>query len=335
MFKKLLMLCMVIALIDIYQVMGQDHEKSSSTPYAKIFSNFHTNLGNKESAFEIQRAYLGYQHKMNEHFSGDITFDVGISQVKINDTTSATSSLQMTAYLKQAALIYKNGKFKADMGMISLKQFKVQEKYWGFRYIEKSYQDLYGLSTSADLGASVEYQILPMLSADLTFRNGEGYKKMQSDKHFNSGLGLTFTPIKGVTLRGFYDYMNNKEEPQRTIAHFIGYQNNKISTGIEYNTQLNHKNKRDRNLKGYSIYSSFKINDQFKVFGRFDDLNSNELNGENTSWNKAKNGSFIISGVEYMPVKNIQLALNYQGWLPEDESLKSNNFIYLNLHYSF
>jgi hypothetical protein len=316
-------------------ILAQEKEefKPSGSPQAKIFFNFHHDL-DETSAFEIQRAYLGYKYNMSENFSGSILLDVGTSDVNIGDSLKGkTTNSDYNAFLKNAFILYKKGKISIDAGLIGLKQLSLQESYWGHRYVYKSFLDYSKMGTTADLGASVEYKIVDMLSIDYTIRNGEGFKLIQSDNAYRNSLGWTLSPVKGLSIRGVYDYIE-KSEAQITIAHFVGYKNDKISLGGEYNYQINSDYKKDQTLTGISVYGSYNINTLFQVFGRFDNMKSVKVNNAADNWNIKNDGSLIIAGLQYKPVKNLDIAINYQGWLA-DKSGGDKNFVYVNLQISF
>ncbi len=332
--KNLILLSVILGIFQTGNIEAQEAFVPSGSPLAKIYSNFHSNFDGTSSAFEITRAYFGYQYHMNAYFTGKVLLDVGTPHFQINDTTQVTSSLNLTAYLKEAQLTYKKGNLEMNMGMIGLRQFKIQETYWGHRYIEKSFQDLFGFGPSADLGADVSYRFGDLFSADLTFRNGEGYKKLQSDNKYNTGLGWTLTPVKGLVIRGYYDRLK-KDVTQYTEAYFAGYQNKKLTAGVEYNIQDNYRNKDNHNLFGYSVYGSYNLTDRFQVFARYDKLNSNTLNSELQKWDIANNGDLLIGGVQFTPVKGVKIALDYQGWMPELSTMDNQNAVYLNFEYAF
>lgn len=313
---------------------AQEGYQPSGSPFVKIYFNYHTDLSGSGTAFEIQRSYFGYKYSMSEAFSGHITLDVGSPEVDINDSVTVGTSLELTAYLKTAAVAYKQGGLKVEAGMISLQQFKIQEKYWKHRYIYKSFQDWTKMGPSADLGAMVYYKFFDILSADITVRNGEGYKHLQADKALNTALDITLEPTKGLVFRGYYDYID-KSGPTYTLAHFIGYKNDFLSVGAEHNIQFNFGNVEDRNLKGLSFYASVNVTEKVQLFGRFDNLTSNRLNGETENWNMSKDGNLIIAGIEYSPINNVQLALDYQGFLYTDADKDSKNLVYLNFQYVF
>jgi hypothetical protein len=301
--------------------------KPSGKVFTRIFTNFHSisTNGTTTSAFELERAYLGYEFNLSENFSGKVNFDIG---------NPKAGDFEMSAYIKNAYLTYTNQKFSVSFGMISTTQFEVQEKIWGNRYIEKSFQDAYKIGSSADLGVRAAYNFTSWLSADVIVVNGEGYKKIQADNNYKSGLGLTLVPVKNLTARAYYDIMG-KNETQTTLATFIGYDLGKASIGAEYNLQENVGYAAGKTLSGASVYAAVLPMKNFKLFGRYDYLTSSQLTGETANWNMAKDGNLIIAGVEFQPVKGVKLSPNYRLWTPSDSSKKPSNSFYLSCDIKF
>ena len=84
-------------------------------------------------------------------------------------------------------------------------QFSYQEKFWGYRYIYKSFQDQYRFGNSADLGISLSYRLARWIEADAIITNGEGFKQLQVNDGLLYGIGTTITPLKGVSMRLYKD----------------------------------------------------------------------------------------------------------------------------------
>ena len=312
--------------------LGQDKEEESEftpsgSPFAKIYTNGHTQIseGKNETAFQITRAYFGYEYKMSKHFSAKINLDVGDPE---------SGKFQHIAYLKYAYLNYRNKNFSTYFGMIKTTLFEIQEKIWGHRYILKSFQDEYKFESSADIGISMAYKINEIISVDAILVNGEGYKSVQLDSTYRGGAGITITPLHGLILRGYFDY-EKKDEALLNIATFIGYSGDAISAGMEFNIEKNNKYVKDQNLTGYSAYASYQINKLLEVFGRYDYLTSNKLTGEPDPWNISKDGQIFMAGVEFSPVKGIKLAPNYKGWMPSAGGSSLISWIYLSAEIKF
>jgi len=313
----------------------------------KIFFNYHYDMTGdvaQNSGFEIQRAYLGYKYTFNDKFSAKVTLDVG------KDDGS-----DYTAYLKAAQLDYKATEWlKLSAGLIGTNQFSDQEKLWGYRYILKSYQDEYGFGPSADLGLNAEFKLLKTLKMNLFVLNGEGYKKVQDlYGKYKVGGNLVYNPIEALTFKVYYSGQNSKKmigtEPNTTIvenptitnlALFAGYEfDKKFRIGAEYNAMYNGKKYSDaaldHDLNGYSIYSTYVINDKFEIFGRYDQLESNKVGTATTNWNASKDGSAFLTGIQYIPVKGVSSSLNFQSWNYDLASKNNESLIYLNLEYKF
>ena len=87
-----------------------------------------------------------------------------------------------------------------------------------------------------------------------------------------------------------------------------------------YNTKF----KEDHDQFGYSVYSTIKLEDQFNLFGRYDNLASKD------DWSSA-DGQRILIGIQYAPIKQLKIAPNFSTWNPREG--KSSSFAYLNIEF--
>lgn len=324
--KKLALTFMVVLVIT-FLAMSQETKEAftpNGKPILRVFSNFNSTFsdGNSASAFDITRVYLGYEHHFSKEFSGTVVYDVANPSV---------GKLQMTAFVKNAFLNYEKDNLSVDFGIIPTTQFKVQEGFWGYRYLLKSFQDEYSFASSADLGTSVTYAFSKAVSADLAITNGEGYKTLQSDNIFKTAFGLTLTPVKTLTLRGMVDFMDN----QSTYAGFVGLKTGNLSLAAEYNYQKNQGMVDGKDYFGPSVYSTLQLSKKSKIYARVDDLKSNTLSGATANWNVAKDGTLFMAGFEYAPVKGIKVSPNYRGWSPAQSSQAFKSTLMLNLEIKF
>ena len=323
--KKILM--SVVLIIACMSSFGQEEKKKfqiTGKPIVTVFANYHAGLGdaNKESGFALDRAYLGYQFSLTEKLSGKVVFDMGSTKVDGAD-------LERVAYIKNAMLSWKTGDFTLDFGLIGLEQFNVQEKFWGYRYIMKSFQDEYKFGSSADMGILGRYKFTKWLSADITISNGEGYKKLNGDNKYRYAVGATLFPVKGLTIRAYYDLASKSSDAdglkyQQNLAFFAGYKHKLFSLGGEYNQMFNTKSKEDKDQNGFSVYSTVKLAEKFDAFGRYDNLASKD------DWSSA-DGQRVLIGIQYSPIKQLKIAPNFSTWNPRDG--KSSSFAYLNIEF--
>lgn len=303
---------------------------TNGEPIGVVYTDFYTgiNQGNNPSAFEVTRAYLGYQFEMSEHFSTKIQLDIGSP-----DDVSQYSLLRRFAYFKDAYLQYQKGKITVRFGIIPLHQFKLQEKIWAHRYIYKSVMDEHGLGSSADLGVSLIYEPDDFIEFDLTLMNGEGYSNLQTDFSYKAGFGLTLKPWKGLIIRWYADAIE-KYEPLLTIVNFVGYQvDEKFIFGFEYDLKYNSGFEKRHNIEALSTYLTYIFSDQWQVFGRYDKVLSNIVDGEERPWNLSNDGSALIAGVQFKPIEKVKIAVDYQDWFPYASNLENSSFVYLNLEF--
>lgn len=331
--KQLTLLCFFIASSSVFSQMPQDNFIPSSFPIFKVFWNYHADLSTnatKTSAFEINRAYLGYQYNYSKEISGKVVFDVA----------NNTGGSSYTVLLKNAQLDWKVApRVKLSMGLIGMKQFNDQEEFWSYRYLFKSFQDQNGFGSSADLGFNAEFNISKSLKVNFIVFNGEGFKNIQ-DVNGNQKVGgsLVYSPVKGLTTKIYIDNQPTTGSKAITsLALFAGYQSKEWRFGSEYNKLDNGKNfltpAVDHQLDGVSFYATYIINKKVEIFGRYDQLSSNTLAGDTTAWNFSKDGNQIITGIQYVPVKGLKFALNYQGFSFDNANLNNQTKIFLNLEF--
>ena len=292
----------------------------------QVFGNFHTGFGteNDDRGFELERSYLGYEYNLGKGLSVKGVMDIGKS--------SDVSDYQRIAYIKNAMISWKKGGLTLNGGLISTTQFNLQEKFWGYRYIMKSFQDEYKFGSSADLGISAAYKFADWISADAIIVNGEGYKKIQKNNGLNYGLGVTLTPVKGFLIRLYGGLNESGEEGKEDIANlaaFVGYKHEKFSIGAEYNQMWNASYKDGADQNGYSIFASARLSKVADLYARFDDLYSNN------DWNIAKDEQTAILGAQFKLGKYVKIAPNFRMSLPKADSAENSYYAYVNCYFGF
>lgn len=322
--KKNLIAAAVLACIGI-SAKAQDVkiEEPKGKAIVQTFGNFNVNFGaDNGRGFDLERTYLGYEYKLGNGLSVKSVMDIGKS--------GDVSDLQRIAYIKNAMLSWKKGDMTLNGGLISTTQFNFQEKFWGYRYIMKSFQDQYKFGSSADLGLSVAYKFADWISADAIVVNGEGYKKIQKDNGLNYGLGVTLTPAKGFQIRLYGGLNANAEEGNEDIinmAAFAGYKNDRFTIGAEYNHMMNASYKKGNDQYGYSVFASMKVANNTEVYARFDDLYSND------GWNIAKDEQAAILGAQFKLGKYVKLAPNFRMAMPKAEGADNTYAAYINFYF--
>ena len=326
--KSILILILVAGLLLQIPALAQDSDfQPSGKPTITVFSNFRTTFSNggSSSAFAVERAYLGYEHDFSEKFSAKVQFDVGDPGV---------GNHNMSAFVKNAYFQYKSSDLTLAFGMISTNYFKLQEKLFNYRFLEKPFQDLSKIHSSADIGISLSYKIGSFLEADLMIVNGEGYKSVQKDSTYNIAGGINIFPFEGFILRAGYDFTPGNVT-QTTTTLFGSYGFGPARLGLEYTRQINSDGDENHNYGGISITAEVDLSDKVALYTRFDRATSEILAGETDPWNLSNDRSYFITGFDYRPVNGIRISPNYRGLFPSDEAQVNASMVMVNIEVKF
>ncbi len=223
--------------------------------------------------FSLTRTYFTYKKAVSDDVSFKFQTDVG--QVGSDD--------RWTAYLKKAQLDWEIGNgLKISMGMIGMNMFNVQEKTWGNRFVEKSAMDSEKFSSSADLGFSVNQKLGDILTINLMFTNGEGYKTSSVDDNNKVSIQLVYGEKRldkkdGYNMGLVYsDLANDDNTGTEVTGLFGGYSSDGWRVGAEHNVQtIDELNPDDLSINQrkddlISLYFNYSVNNNFSFFFRQD-----------------------------------------------------------------
>jgi len=321
--------CLFILLLPQRTIAQESEFVPSGKPFATIYANFHrgfTGSATNEAAFELVRGYIGYEYAFSPEFDAKINVDVGSP-----DDLSPISRIRRYAYFKNAFLRYTKQQLQIEFGLIGLKQFKLQEDIWERRYLMKTLADEHRLGASADLGVNFHYEFNQIIDADFTMMNGEGYSSLQMDDVFKYSLGSTVRFPRNFTSRVVYDIMRD-EISETTLLFFTSYDfRKKWNIAAEFILRQNDAWKANRDIYGFSVYGKYNLNTKYQLFARYDKIESNIPEGETLPWHLANDGTALIAGIQFSPLKKITMALNYHDWYPWAANMEGGGFIYLDL----
>ena len=323
--KKHVILAGLLACMGIsVQAQEPKPEEPKGKAIVQVFGNFNTEFDadNCNYGFELERSYLGYEYKLENGLSMKAVMDVGKS--------SNVDDYHRLAYVKNAMVSWKTGDLTLNGGLISTTQFNFQEKFWGYRYIMKSFQDQYKFGSSADLGISMAYKFNNRISADAIVVNGEGYKKIEQNNGLNYGLGLTLNPISNFYVRLYGGVNTSDQADDKNIANmagFVGYKSDKATMGVEYNYMQNSSYDNNADKDGYSIFASLKLSKKTELYARFDEVGSKD------DWNYAKDESAAIIGAQFKLGKYVKIAPNFRINMPKAEGADNYYSAYISCYF--
>ena len=247
----------------------------------------------KASGFNFQRQYFGYGGKVSDQVSYKILFDVGRTNnkllytwsVKENDSLKVTEDTRLVTYLKKAQINYKSSLGMFSFGLIGMNTYNIQEKNWGYRFIEKSAIDKNKFSSTADIGIGFSKSLLDNLNLSLLFVNGEGFKKPQGDKYHKIAFNATYgegnlNKNDGYNAGVVFTTESTDTDPTTMISIFGGFAGMGLRIGGEFDMQtISGINK---NI--ISVSTNYTVRDNIDIFTRYDMFDvdtSSDNDGEN------------------------------------------------------
>ena len=307
----------IISLITILSLCLSNDGTISGVTY------FDYNNSEEVSSFNFKRQYFNYSIKKSDDLKFKVVFDVG----RTNKLDGEDNRLD--AFLKKAQIDYDCNWWTTSWGIIGTNTYGVQEKNWGYRFIEKSPLDLNGFASTADLGIGFSKTLQSNIHLSLQFVNGEGYKKPQSDKHHKTSLNITYgeqniSKNTGYNAGMVYSTENTDLDPITMTSVFGGYAADKFRFSLEYD--MLSSNGDEHTLTSFT--SNFKYSDKINVFARYDlidDNNEDDMNGEN----------YLIAGLTLDCGNGFIIAPNVRVKSFEDETAESENEYKISFQFKF
>lgn len=264
---------------------------------------------NSFQAFELRRAYLGYDYTFSDKFS---------SQFLLEGNDKILTSTRLGLFIKAALLEWRafdNVSFAVGIVPTPTFSWALNEKFWNYRSIEKTIIDMRGLGIASDLGIAArgKFDKAGNYGFGLMIGNGNG-QKPEINKYKKYYGTLFAKPVTGLSLEVYGDYEPNAGDKNKTtLKGFAGYQYKKFNIGVEVFQQ------RQKNAGGTDIdavpfgISSFvwgtlyakKDKPVLNAFARFDMFDPDTKN--DTLGYKE---NFITLGLDYMPIENIHFMPN-------------------------
>ncbi len=310
-----------------YQYIAND---STSYLFGQIYAGFYTGLNNNyepQSAFEFKQGIIGYSHSFKGKVTGKIMFDVTRTThfTLLTDTSGNNVPLdyfegsKYTAYLKMAEIKWiLNSHFTLRFGQLLNTQYLTfQDRFWGFRYIDVTFQEKYRFGMPADFGIQADYKVGDKLLLQLSVVNGEGPFRYQDKlSNFLYSVNVQYSPLKNFTLKLYLGietapdtgiYVNEK----KVISFFAGYKTKNYGIGVEANYVKDYSYLEGIDKYGLSVYGFIAVTEHFAVLGRYDYLCQQFIN-----INLVNN--YYILGIQYSPLKYFTTSLNFRYYSKND-----------------
>jgi hypothetical protein len=306
---------------------------NNTTISGKAFANVSTidhksdgvDLADNGTQAELKRFYLGVDHKFDDTFSANLTTDF-----RYNTNGASKDTL---VYVKKAYVQAKfSPAFFVRVGAADLPWVPFVEGIYGYRFVENELVDRTKYGTSADWGVHIGGSFAGgRVSYAASAVNGAGYKTLSRSSNTIDLEGrISASPIKNVTLAigGYTGKLGKSSDPVPAMHRatrwnaLAAYTDSRIRAGVEYFEAKNWNNVTTTatdSSNGWSAFGSFAFTPKLSVFGRYDWAKPNK------DTNAALKDHYFNAGVNYKPLKEIDLALVYKRDRAENGFLSTSN----------
>jgi hypothetical protein len=319
--KKLRLFTFLIFFIPVFSFSQENPDSSRQITikhsfFANIYTGFYYSVSKEaipRSGFDFSTGLLGYRADWDDKATVTLIYDVSKTTNEIIVTDSTGNILPVkynkgsdyTAFLKMAEIDFKPRPWlEISVGQLLTQQFLTfQDKFWGFRYISTTFQELYRFGAPADFGARITYKLPGKLNVSAGAVNGEGpFRRQDNDATIQYFGNMEWFPVKNFSVKAFADYLPAKgKDPRSAISFFAGYKCEKWRLGAEYNRVENQSNIYGNTWEGTSVYWAYKIQEKWHLLARWDNLILTTV---------YKDQHYLIAGGEYEPYKGIYISLN-------------------------
>jgi hypothetical protein len=311
-----------------------------------IFAYYKYTLGEAaegHNEFDIVRGYLSAQTKLNERFSAKIQTDVGRETAPSMDTDGdGTADIELSQdekirlFLKNAYLQWAiHDEVDLRFGVAGTGFIGVYDKFWGQRYIAKSFTDDVNVLDSADIGVQALGQHSDgLVSWQASFINGEGYDRAEIDAAKTVQARFTLNPTAHsehqlpITVFVSRDVMtpdsDNATDPVTLLAPAVAYAN----TYLKLWAELVVRRQADTQGLGYSATVMPTFPDVLNLIARYDvwDPDSDTMDDGQSK---------IIAGASHDFLKKVSVALTYERTTLEAEPDAPEHGIFVRMQAGF
>ncbi len=315
--------CFFLMVLFVINLSAQDKNAEGNVGPVKfsglVFGDFFYNAdainpANKDiNGFNFRRIYITTDYTINDQFSTRFRMESAIS-----------NGSNIGVFVKDAWLKWKNIFNGSDLvvGMSPTPAFDVSEGAWGYRSLEKTIMDYFGIVSSRDIGIDLKGKLVEngVVKYWLKIGNGSG-NKPETDKYNRYYAQLQFAPGDFlITLYGDYNSMPQKYDPVDNqlknnsafvAAGFISYKHeNSYALGVEgfIKSQQNNFSLTPTDMLetqsgfGISFWGRAILTETIGIVGRYDmyDPNTN-------SFVKNDMQSLVLGAIDFKVAKNVSV----------------------------
>jgi len=289
---------------DYYYVMDHDNTNTvNPTSTYGVSGALQKNM----QAFDYRRIYLTADYDIAQDFTARF-------RLESDPSASSLGNNKMSTMVKDAFINWKNVTDGGNIiiGLQGTPQINMAEGIFGYRPLEKTIEDLHGISQSRDLGVSFNQKFSDQFTAGFLVGNNSG-NSVPSNKFKAGYLYLQYNPVKGFTIlvNGQYNSVG-VDRYNRVGDIIVNYANSDFSLGAQY--FLNGITQTDGTTlqrSGLSLNGWVALIDNLRLVARYDNYVPTSASVKNSTY-ALSTQSLILGALDWTVEKNVHLMPNVE-----------------------
>jgi len=226
---------------------------------------------------------------------------------------------------------YKFDSFQLLAGLMPTPNFEVEERYWGYRSVERTQSDLRGWITIRDLGISLKGKLNENVNYAVMLGNNS-FHGTETDKY--KKLYFHFFSLLGNNIGASVDFnFANGPQNKNVLYSKLGLyrSTNNYSGGLTFVYGLRQKflsNDENLNEYGLSVFGNYKLSDDWKALLRFDIYEPNTKASSDREFT-------LFGGIDYKLEKNLNIIPNIIFNDYESKNFQDDLTFRITFHYQF
>ena len=317
--KKLYSIFLVLFAVSVLAY-GQD-VKDKVKFSGLMFGDYYYMLQNHDKtqkdmqAFEYRRIYLTTDYTVADEVWARF-------RLESDPTASNLGNNKLSTMVKDAFLDFKNiGNGDIVVGLQGTWNINMAEGIFGYRPLEKTIQDLHGISASRDLGISITQKFSDVVSAGFLLGNNSGNSgtffgqpNTSATRYKSGSMFLQFKPSKELTILLNGQYSGAPAEKNVSIFDaIVNYSNSSFSIGAQGFINSINKAAADGstlNRNGISLNGWVALSENVRLVGRFDSYTPDTKTKNTTLANSTQN--LILAALDFAVKKNVHVMPNIE-----------------------
>jgi hypothetical protein len=254
-----------------------------------------------DNGFTYRRLYLTTDYRISDAFQ---------ARVRLEANEETVSKGGPTPFVKDLYLRWSSAAgHRLTVGVTSPPSFDAFEDVWGYRSLEKTQMDFFGIVSSRDMGVRVDGPLLKegRLKYAVMIGNNESVRP-EDDRHKRVYGQLIYEPIDDVigTLGMDYAGYDDEREYGLTWNASLSLKKTSYRTGVEaFMNRIGLDAGDWYERLGVSLFAAIALSEQWEVVGRYDRYLDDDFD-------RNLSASLFLVGVAFKPHEQIRVIPNVE-----------------------